>query len=184
MSPLLRQPLTIEYALLGFLHGGPLHGYEIHRRLADRAGLGRVWRLKQSHLYALLARLEQDGLIASRREPQAARPTRRVFALTEAGRQALTDWVQSPVARGREVRLDFLAKLYCARPFGAAVVAQLIARQRAALAGWLAEVERTATEPPPTDDALFAALVDDFRAGQIAAMLAWLAQVEQALAAA
>jgi len=186
MSPLLRQPLTIEYALLGFLHGGPLHGYEIHRRLADPAGLGRVWRLKQSHLYALLARLEHDGLIASRREPQAARPTRRVFALTEAGRQALADWVQSPVARGREVRLDFLAKLYCARSFGPAVVAQLMARQRAALEGWLADVRRPAAESaaPATGEAQFAALVDDFRAGQIEAMLAWLERAERALAAA
>ncbi len=183
MSPLLRLPLTIEYALLAFLHGGPLHGYEIHRRLADRAGLGRVWRLKQSHLYALLARLESEGLIDSRREPQATRPTRRVFALTEAGRQALADWAQSPVARGREVRLDFMAKLYCARALGPAVVAQLIARQRAALEGWLAEVRRPAPDPVP-DEALFSHLVDDFRAGQIEAMLGWLAKVEQALAAA
>lgn len=183
MSPLVRLPLTVEYALLGFLHGGPLHGYEIHRRLADRAGLGRVWRLKQSHLYALLARLEGEGLIASRREPQAARPTRRVFALTEAGRQALADWVQSPVARGREVRLDFMAKLYCARAFGPDVVMQLIARQRAALEGWLAEVGRSAAAPATADtEAQFSQLVDDFRAGQIEAMLAWLAKVEQTLA--
>jgi PadR family transcriptional regulator, regulatory protein AphA len=184
MSPLVRQPLTIEYALLGFLHAGPLHGYEIHRRLADRAGLGRVWRLKQSHLYALLARLEAEGLIASRREPQATRPTRRVFALTEAGRQALAEWVQSPVARGREVRLDFLAKLYCARAFGPVVVTQLVARQRAALEGWLAEVRGPAPAALAPEDALFARLVADFRAGQIEAMLAWLAQVERALVAA
>jgi len=183
MSPLIRLPLTIEYGLLGFLHAGPLHGYEIHRRLADRAGLGRVWRLKQSHLYALLARLEAEGLIGSRREPQATRPTRRVFALTDAGRQALADWAQSPVARGREVRLDFMAKLYCARPFGPAVVAQLIARQRAALAGWLAEVRGQTPAAAPAE-ALFARLVDDFRAGQIEAMLAWLDKVERALATA
>jgi DNA-binding PadR family transcriptional regulator len=181
MSPLIRLPLTIEYALLGFLHGGPLHGYEIHRRLADRAGLGRVWRLKQSHLYALLDRLESEGLIESRREPQATRPTRRVFALTEAGQQALAAWAGSPVARGREVRLDFMAKLYCAQLFGPAAVTQLIARQRAALEGWLAEVRQ---QTPAAGDALFAHLVDDFRAGQIEAMLAWLGRVERTLAAA
>ena len=108
---------------------------------------------------------------------QATRPTRRVFALTEAGQQALADWVQSPVARGREVRLDFLAKLYCARAFGPEVVAQLIARQRAALEGWLAGVRREAVADPDQ----FAALVDDFRAGQIEAMLAWLEKAEHTL---
>ena len=56
----------------------------------------------------------------------------------------------------------------------------LIARQRAALAGWLAEVQRVTPDPLPAE-ALFSQLVDDFRAGQIEAMLAWLVKVEQAL---
>src|SRR5438093_383044 len=61
MSPLLRQPLTVEHALLGFLQQQPMHGYEIYQHLAGLAGLGLVWQVKQSHLYALLDKLEADG---------------------------------------------------------------------------------------------------------------------------
>ena len=44
MSPMIRQPLTIEYALLGFLRQQPRHGYEIYQQLSDPTGLGLVWR--------------------------------------------------------------------------------------------------------------------------------------------
>ena len=33
MSPMIKQPLTIEYALLGFLRQQPMHAYEIHQTL-------------------------------------------------------------------------------------------------------------------------------------------------------
>jgi len=171
MSPLVRTPLSIEHALLGFLRPGPLHGYEILRRLDDPAGLGLVWTLKQSHLYGLLARLEDEGYVASRREPQESRPTRKVFELTRSGEATYWDWVQSPVARGRELRLDFLAKLYFAQREGAAVVARLIEGQKAALEDWLAAQRGHLSEGRGPD---FEWQVLQFRAGQIEAMLAWL----------
>ena len=58
MTPMVRRPLGVEQALLGFLTGRPMYGYEIHQCLSQPAGLGRVWRVKQSQAYALLARLE------------------------------------------------------------------------------------------------------------------------------
>ena len=33
MSPMIKQPLTIEHALLGFLRQQPMHAYEIHQTL-------------------------------------------------------------------------------------------------------------------------------------------------------
>ena len=93
MSPLLRQPLTVELALLGFLHQQPMHGYEIHQHLAGLAGLGLVWQVKQSHLYALLDKLEADGYIAGHQHVQDTRPPRKIFRLTSAGRKAFRDWL-------------------------------------------------------------------------------------------
>lgn len=177
MSPLQPVPLATEHALLGFLRAGPLHGYELHRRLADPAGLGQVWRLKQAHLYALLARLEAEGYVLSRREPQAARPARKVFRLTPLGRRAYRRWLQSPVAHGRELRLEFLAKLFCAQQEGPEAAARLIARQREALQGWLATLRARASRLP--EPPAFPWLVEQFRLGQVQAMLAWLDQCEQ-----
>jgi DNA-binding PadR family transcriptional regulator len=172
MSPRPSLPLTIEYALLGLLHPQPRHGYEIYRQLADPTGLGLVWRVKQSKVYALLTKLEQQGYVSQTLEPQDARPPRKVFALTETGRQAFLDWVQSPVTRGRGFRLDFLAKLYFARQEGDAVAQTLLDRQQSACQDWLTEqqsrAEGLANSRP------FDWLVHEFRISQVKAMLNWL----------
>jgi PadR family transcriptional regulator AphA len=172
MSPRPSLPLTIEYALLGLLRRQPRHGYEIHQQLADPTGLGLIWRLKQSQVYALLAKLEQQSYVSQTLEPQDARPPRKVFALTETGRQAFLDWVQTPVARGRGFRLDFLAKLYFARQEGDAVAQKLLNRQQAACQDWLTE-QQTLAEGL-IDSRPFDWLVHQFRISQVKAMLDWL----------
>ena len=72
-------PLTTEHALLGFLRRRPMYGYEIHQQLTHPTGLGLVWRLKQSQLYALLAKLEEAGYVTTTIEPQETRPPRKIF---------------------------------------------------------------------------------------------------------
>lgn len=172
MSPRINLPLTTEHALLGFLRRRPMYGYEIHQQLSDSAGLGLVWHLKQSQLYALLSKLEQQGYIKATLEPQASRPPRKVFELTGAGEAAFLDWVQRPVKQGRRLRLDFLAKLYFAREEGLPVMQTLIDRQQTACRDWLAEQQAQAEgleQSAPYDW-----LVHAFRMNQTRAMLDWL----------
>jgi PadR family transcriptional regulator AphA len=181
MSPLARLPLTIEHALLGYLRHGPLHGYELHRRLAEGDGLGQVWRLKQGHLYALLARLETEGCVASRVLPQDSRPARREYTLTAAGRERYQAWIQQPVARGREFRLEFLAKLYFARQEPPPTLERLLAAQRAALEEWRGQLQARAADLPQHS---YERLVEHYRLGQLGAMLAWLDECARAESAA
>lgn len=179
MSPMVRLPLTVELALLGFLRQRPMHGYEIYQTLAEPAGLGMVWRLKQSQLYALLGRLEAEGYIAGELEAQGSRPPRRVFHLTEAGQSAFLAWVRAPVPHGRDLRLEFLAKLYFARQEGDAVARALVVAQRGECEAWLArqQAQGGAVEA----SAPYHWLVHEFRVGQLEAMLAWLDRCEQVL---
>jgi DNA-binding PadR family transcriptional regulator len=172
MSPKRRQPLTIEHALLGFLRERPRHGYEIHQRLANPAGLGGVWRLKQSQLYALLGRLEAEGYVAATLEPQETRPARKVFRLTPAGRRAYQAWVRAAVPHGRDFRVEFLAKLFFARREGPAQAAALIDAQREACRAWLEAQSAQARALKKTQP--YGWLVAEFRLGQIRAMLDWL----------
>jgi len=103
------QPAS-EYALLGALMSGPRHGYEIRSVL--RKGLGATWHIPTSQLYAQLKRLEERGDLRSSLEAQETRPSRRVFELTEAGRNAFLSWVLAPVHHVRDLRVEFLAKLF------------------------------------------------------------------------
>lgn len=172
-------PDGLENALLGLLRREPLHAYEMYQRLRRGEPLGHIWQLKQSHLYALLARLEERGLIAGAMTLQGVRPPRRMLTLTDAGMAAYTDWVTSPVRHGRDFRLEFLAKLACAASEGSPTIAALITQQRATCDSWLRDLhERIGAAPdqPPYDR-----LVLEFRTGQITAILAWLERCEQEL---
>ena len=174
MSPMVRQPMTIEHALLGFLREKPLHGYEIHRRMSDPEGLGLVWRIKQSQLYALLGKLEENGYVTSELESQGNRPPRKVYSLTNSGSAMFMEWVKNPVQHGREMRLNFMVKLFFARIEGKAVVAQLIDNQRDQCAQWLELVEISSEGETKS----FQNMIEWFRAGQIEAMLVWLDRCE------
>lgn len=168
--PMVKQPLTVEHALLGFLRRQPMYGYEIHQRLLESAEVGLVWNIKQSMLYALLGRLEEEGYVSSTLEQQGARPSRKILALTPAGAEAFLGWVRSPVPHGRDFRLEFLAKLYFARAEG--IANALIAAQVAASSARRDELRARA-------EALAAGrsydwLVLRYRVGQLDATLGWL----------
>ncbi|MFO7679903.1 MAG: PadR family transcriptional regulator [Chloroflexota bacterium] len=170
-------PLTIEYALLGFLRRQPQHGYAIHQQLSDPNGLGLVWRLKLSQLYALLNKLEEAGCVTVTLELQESRPPRKVFHLTDTGTAVFLDWVQSPVAHGRSLRLEFLVKLYFARREGGETAAHLLTTQREQCQAWLA-AEQEIVHAEMENGRQYGRLVHQFRLGQIQAMLVWLEQCE------
>ncbi len=173
-----RLSLTIEHALLGFLRQQPKHGYAIHQELSDPGGLGPVWQIKLSQLYALLGKLEDAGYLTTTTEPQENKPPRKLFHLTAAGKTAFLSWVQCPVANGRSLRLEFLVKLYFARHEGSEVAACLLAAQREQCQSWLA-VEQEIVDTETSNGHEYGRLVHQFRLGQIQATLTWLDECEE-----
>jgi DNA-binding PadR family transcriptional regulator len=169
---MIKLPLTIEHALLGFLRQQPMHAYEIHQTLLRAEALGLVWHLKQSPVYVMLERLEEAGYVTPSLEPQGSRPPRKLLHLTVAGQQAFEQWQAAPVAHGRDFRLEFLAKLYFASQGEPAAAGALIADQQATCRGWLLDLRAQANELSEPRD--YDWLVIQFRIGQIEAILSWL----------
>jgi DNA-binding PadR family transcriptional regulator len=178
--PNIRHSLSIEYALLGFLRQGALHGYQIHQRLSAPGGLSQVWRLKQSQLYALLARLDEAGYIHGTLQAQESRPARRVYALTPAGESAYQGWLASPVSVPRQIRQEFLVKLYFARQEGGDVYAELVQAQRAATRRWMQDLDKRSAPAREIDPQGW--LVHQYRRHHIRAILDWLELCETAAA--
>lgn len=172
MSPMVKLPLTIEHALLGFVQHQPMHAYEIHQMLMRPEALGLVWHLKQSLVYVMLERLEEAGYLSATLEQRGARPPRKRLHLTPSGRAAFERWLVEPVGHGRDLRLEFLAKLYFTSQDDPSVAARLIAGQRAACAAWLADLKAQAATVASLRD--YDWLVLQFRIGQIEAAVAWL----------
>jgi PadR family transcriptional regulator, regulatory protein AphA len=83
---------TTEAAVLALLAiQGERSAYDLHK-LVER-NIAHVWRPARTQLYAVLPRLETDGLASSHTLTGRARPDKRLYSLTEAGREALDAWL-------------------------------------------------------------------------------------------
>jgi DNA-binding PadR family transcriptional regulator len=142
--------MPIQHAVLALLDDGPTHGYELKRRF--EAAIGPQWgRLNIGHLYQTLDRLARDGYVTSRRVSNDVRPDRRVFALTDAGRQELASWLEQPAERVSGYRDELFFKLLVASRTGADTVVAVVSRQRAYQLGQLrtlGELRRDHAEQP------------------------------------
>jgi DNA-binding PadR family transcriptional regulator len=88
------QLVNVPLALLGLLTVADLHGYDL-KQLCDRL-LSPGRQIKQGQVYATLHRLERDGNIAVVGIEQEEGPERRRFALTDRGRNAVGEWLETP----------------------------------------------------------------------------------------
>lgn len=123
-----RDLLPGEYTVLGLLRREPLHGYELARCARDE-GLTAVLPLEQSALYAYLNNLEERKLVSWREERAGRRPPRKRYELTPQGAATVARWLREPVMRMREIRLEFLVKLYLLGDVSPGEVPPLLERQ-------------------------------------------------------
>lgn len=172
-----------EYAILGLLYlndrGG--HGYDLVRHFGADQPLGAVLHLEPGMLYHHLKRLEQTGLLSSVAEYDGARPTRQVYSITEEGRAELLRWLQSPVVHTREIRLEFLIKLFFARKLDPILAEQLVQTQlttlRQVLESLQSQRDRIAAGSEDLDHQFLAETLA-LRAAQTGAALDWLASLD------
>jgi DNA-binding PadR family transcriptional regulator len=85
----------LELAILGLLLESPMHGYELRKRLTGLLGAFRAF--SYGSLYPALRRMQADGLIVEEAAPVGGavkvRRARRVYVLTDAGKQRFTELV-------------------------------------------------------------------------------------------
>ena len=84
-----RPPNATAASLLGFLHHGPMTGWDLVAT-AQRV-IGDFWSLTQSQVYRELAAMADSGLVTA---GERGRRDRRPYAITEAGRAAFAAWVE------------------------------------------------------------------------------------------
>jgi PadR family transcriptional regulator, regulatory protein AphA len=181
MTPAPREPRLgpAEYSLLGLLAVAGtegVHGYDLQRHYTHGA-LGEIIRLEPGMLYHHLKKLDRYGLVTTEVIPQPDRPDRRTHTLTDAGREQLERWLRAPVRATREIRLDFLLKLFFARRLDPAHRASLIAQQHRVLSELEASL-RAQMDAPGTAESDDRAPVLHLRQLQTRAALEWLDGLE------
>jgi DNA-binding PadR family transcriptional regulator len=84
----------LELAILGFLNEGPLHGYQLRRRIAQLTGHTRP--VSDGSLYPAINRLVRAGLLDRRAGPGTSAAQRYVLSLTDTGRTELLRRLREP----------------------------------------------------------------------------------------
>ena len=97
----------IEILILRRLRSGPAHGYELRKRVEETTG----FVLHNNSLYPALRRFEEAGAVTKTAEPQAGRPPRLVYTLTDVGRELLQDMLADLPAEQAGQPEEFLARL-------------------------------------------------------------------------
>lgn len=97
-----------RFAVLGLLLWGPMSGYDMKKAI-DRS-LGHFWTESYGQLYPILTELAAAGLATKQVQPGDGKPDRHVYAITDAGRTVILDWLAYP-AEPVKYRLEVLLKL-------------------------------------------------------------------------
>lgn len=170
----------MRYAFLAILAQSPAHGYEIKQEFDE--AFGEVWPpMNFGQIYSTLGRLERDGLVESRHVEQEGRRDKRVYQLTDAGRDALDQWAASPT-EGPRLKDEFFMKLILARMAGIADPSALIERQRRAYLQALHELNEASVKYQQGGDAAVPSLLIEGAALHLQADLEWLDLLERELA--
>lgn len=168
--------LSPEMALLGFLYGAPVHGYDLHRKVLTE--LGQIWHLSQSQAYAILRRLEARGDISAEEIPQEKLPHRQLLHITPQGRQRFLDWLEAPSGGSvRAIRMEFITRLYFLSQYLPEEIAPAFARQRMEVSIHRQRLEKTCAELPR--EQIFNRMSLEMRLKQLQAVLECLDECQK-----
>ena len=99
----------VSYLVLGIVAvRGPSTSYDLKRFV--QLSIGHFWPFPHTQLYAEPARLAEAGLLEETQEESGRR--RRFYAITDAGRELLGEWLAEPVTTPMEYRDLGLLKLF------------------------------------------------------------------------
>ncbi|MCF7942506.1 MAG: helix-turn-helix transcriptional regulator [Spirochaetia bacterium] len=98
----------MEVCLLQLLTRASTHGYDLAEQLAD-FGFD-PGELNISTLYRTMRKMEEDMSVTSRWEKSEHGPRRRVYEITERGREELALWIE--MLKQRKTRIEQLIDAY------------------------------------------------------------------------
>ena len=101
---------TTSYAILGILTHGPQSGYDIKKSISN--SIGYFWQESYGQLYPALKSLVEKDYATMRVEKNEGKPDKKVYQLSDQGKEVLKDWLRQPVATVPKIRHELLLKLF------------------------------------------------------------------------
>ena len=159
-----------ENVLLALLLETPRDGYQLNQIL--RRELGHVWHLSQSQLYATLRRLEARGWVNGEEQESRRGLPRRIFTLSEVGRQQALRWLMTPSRCAVQIiRLELPSRVFLIQRLFPAQLQDFLDRQHKVIQEGLYRL-RAQLERIPIDQT-YNRMAVEMRLHQTQALLDW-----------
>jgi DNA-binding PadR family transcriptional regulator len=172
---------NLGFAILGLVSGQSegLHGYRLKSEfdvLSDD-----FWELNYGRIYRVLDQLERCGELTSEERSHGRRPSRKVYRITENGRQTLDDWLLQPISETPQPLRDELSlKMLFLRKRDSDAIAEMVRRQRSIYLTRLARVSKRRSRLEKAGyDMQITTLVIEGAEMRIRADIAWLEHIER-----
>jgi PadR family transcriptional regulator AphA len=165
--------------ILGLLAEQPMSGYDIKRA---QKSLGWLIGIPSfGSLYPTLHGLLREGLVTVEVQPAQDRPSRKVYSITDAGRQVLQEWADQPNAPTASLK-SFVMQLNIAGNLSHRALASRLNQRREQVAAQRAALQQQMDELKASAD-LGQRLVTSFGLALASAELDWLNQTLARLSA-
>lgn len=105
--------MSLEHAILGFLNYRPYSGYDL-KKIFDTS-VRHFWPADQSQIYRTLARMSENGWVEIEVIRQEARPDRKLYHITSAGREELRCWLLAPLPPEENRSADMIQIFFAAQ---------------------------------------------------------------------
>jgi DNA-binding PadR family transcriptional regulator len=164
----------LDIVILSHLRTGPVHGYELKRKVAATT----AFALNNNTLYPALRRFEEAGAVRKTAVQQEGRPPRHVYELTDSGREQLHDMVVELPAELAGSEPEFLARLGLFDELDATERQGILARRDAALATQLEHLQGLAAHTETSaEHRRWGGLVVAELVGRVQRERVWLAEL-------
>ena len=133
--------VSIRHFILGLLNRQPMSGYDIKRFLKSLSWL--IDSPSFGSLYPALHALLENGLVTVEVVSRQDKPPRKIYSITEAGRQVLQEWLGQPIGSGVSLKA-FLMRLVLASNLSQAGLVAYLEQRRTQVAAHQLDLEQTA----------------------------------------
>jgi DNA-binding PadR family transcriptional regulator len=119
--------MSLSHTILTFLSESPHSGYDLSKHFEDAVGC--FWKASSQQIYRELGKMEHGGWVISEIIPQKGKPDKRLYQITDAGRQELEKWFElscTPTA----IREDLLVKVLAGKHIPRSVLVRQLKEQR------------------------------------------------------
>lgn len=98
--------MSLKIAILGLLSIKPSTGYDIKTDFKN--SINFIWNSDLTQIYKTLSEMIDENLVSSTTVHQNGKPSKKVYEITETGREQLRHWLLKPLKQKNQRNQDLL----------------------------------------------------------------------------